>query len=127
MFGDKFNKKRPNKRPRTEDLEATTTSTTTAATGNIQIIEADSQGKFVRLFNSGTKVSWKYHWVSLIDELRAEKIITFEPKVVKTTARNMKTHKICKLRTAIFSSFYNISRPNVVILLTLRCSFWLWG
>ncbi len=80
MFGDKFNKKRPNKRPRTEDLEATTTSTTTAATGNIQIIEADSQGKFVRLFNSGTKVSWKYHWVSLIDELRAEKIITFEPK-----------------------------------------------
>jgi hypothetical protein len=59
VFGDKFNKKRPNKRPRTEDLQATTTSTTTAATGNVQIIEADSQGKFVRLFNSGTKVCMK--------------------------------------------------------------------
>ena len=42
-------------------MEATTTSTTTAATGNIQIIEADSQGKFVRLFNSGTKVSRNYY------------------------------------------------------------------
>lgn len=60
VFGEKFTSKRPNKRPRTEDLQATTTSTTTAATGNIQIIEADSQGKFVRLFNSGTKVGWQY-------------------------------------------------------------------
>ena len=49
--------------------------------------------------------------------LRAEKITTFEPKVVKTSARNAKIYKICKSRTAIFSSFYNISRPNFVILL----------
>ncbi len=40
--------------------------------------------------------------------LRAGKITTFEPKVVKTSARNTKTYKIGKLRTAIFSSFYNI-------------------
>ena len=63
VFGDKFNKKKPNKRPRTEDLQATTTSTTTAATGNVQIIEADSQGKFVRLFNSGTKEEMMGGWI----------------------------------------------------------------
>lgn len=56
VFGEKYNKKRPNKRPRKEDMEAKTTSTTTAATGNIQIIEADSNGNFIRLFNSGTQV-----------------------------------------------------------------------
>ena len=50
--------------------------------------------------------------------LRAEKITTFEPKVVKTFACNTKTCKICKLRDAIFSSFYNI-----VILLILICFF----
>ena len=56
--------------------------------------------------------------------LRAEKITTFEPKVAKTSARNANVYKICKLRTAIFSSFYNISRLNFVILLILlRCSF----
>ncbi len=52
--------------------------------------------------------------------LRAEKITTFEPKVVKTSARNTKTYKICKFRTAIFSSFYNISRPNFGILLIFK-------
>ena len=45
------------------------------------------------------------------------------PKVVITSARNTKVYKICKLRTAILSSFYNISRPNFVILPISRCSF----
>lgn len=31
--------------------------------------------------------------------------------------------KICKLCKAIFSVFYNISKPNHTILLVLRCSF----
>ncbi|XP_028399231.1 lamin-B1-like [Dendronephthya gigantea] len=63
VFGDKYKAKRPSKRPRTEDLQATTTSTTTAASGNIQIIEADNQGKFVRLFNSGTKEELMGGWI----------------------------------------------------------------
>ena len=58
VFGDKYKTRRANKRQRTEDLHATTTSTTTSASGNVQIIEADNQGKFVRLFNSGTKVMY---------------------------------------------------------------------
>ena len=55
--------------------------------------------------------------------LRAEVLTTFGSKVVVFSARNTKIYKICKLRTAIFSAFYNISRPNFVILLNLRCSF----
>ncbi len=57
--------------------------------------------------------------------LRAKvlKETTFGLKVFVFSARNTKIHKICKLRTAIFSAFYNISRPNLVILLILRCSF----
>ena len=34
-----------------------------------------------------------------------------------------KYNEIYKLRSAIFFTFYNISRPNVVILLIARCSF----
>ena len=37
--------------------------------------------------------------------------------------RNTKVYKICKLRKRIFSVFYNISPPNLVILLILTCSF----
>ena len=48
--------------------------------------------------------------------VRAEKIPTFEQKVVKISTRNTKVYKGCKLCTAIFSSFYNS-------LLILRCSF----
>lgn len=66
VFGEKYKAKRPNKRQRTEDLQATTTSTTTSATGNVQIIEADSQGKFVRLFNSGTKVIYYVLCISIV-------------------------------------------------------------
>ncbi len=46
--------------------------------------------------------------------LRAEVLTTFGSKVVIFSARNTKIYKICKLRTAIFSIFYNISRPNFV-------------
>ena len=35
-------------------------------------------------------------------------------------------YKICKLRKAIFSTFYNISQPNFTILLNVGCSFKLW-
>ncbi len=49
--------------------------------------------------------------------LCAEVLTTFGSKVVIFSARNTKIYKICKLRTAIFSAFYNISRPNFVILL----------
>ena len=51
--------------------------------------------------------------------LCADVLTTFGSKVVIFSARNTKIYKICKLRTAIFSAFYNISRPNVVILLML--------
>jgi hypothetical protein len=39
---------------------------------------------------------------------RAGKITIFELKVVIFTARNTNIYKICELRRAIFSSFYNI-------------------
>ncbi len=58
-----------------------------------------------------------------ISVLRAEKITNFEPKVVKTSARNTKKYKICKTRTAIFSAFYNILRANFVSLLILKMFF----
>ena len=41
--------------------------------------------------------------------LRAEVLTTFGSKVVIFSASNTKIYKICKLHTAIFSSFYNIS------------------
>ncbi len=44
-------------------------------------------------------------------------------KVVQISARNTKVYKICEICRAIFSSFYNISRPNYAILLILICSF----
>ena len=41
--------------------------------------------------------------------LRAE--IATRPKMVAISARNIKVYKICKLCKAIFSAFYNISKP----------------
>ena len=55
--------------------------------------------------------------------LRAEVCITFGSKVLQTSARNTKVYRIHKICRAIFSAFYNISRPNFAILLTLSCSF----
>jgi hypothetical protein len=43
----------------------------------------------------------------------------FEPKMVTISARNTNILKICKLRKAIFSVFYNISWPNFAILLVI--------
>ena len=37
--------------------------------------------------------------------------------------RNTKVYKICKLCKRIFSVFYNISPPNLAILLILTCTF----
>ena len=37
--------------------------------------------------------------------------------------RNTKVYKICKLCKRIFSVFYNISPPNLAVLLILTCSF----
>ena len=44
-------------------------------------------------------------------------------KMVTFSARNTIIYKICKLRRAIFSVFYNISPPNFAILLILTFSF----
>ena len=44
--------------------------------------------------------------------LRAEIVTIFEPKMVTISARNTNILKLCKLRKAIFSVFYNISQPN---------------
>ena len=59
--------------------------------------------------------------------LRAEIPTTFlphlGPNVVGISERNTKVYKICKLGNAVFSSFYNISRPHFAILLILVCSF----
>ena len=59
--------------------------------------------------------------------LRAEIPTTFGPKcgrnVLGISARNTKVYKIFELCKAIFSVFYNISQPNIVILLILVCSF----
>jgi hypothetical protein len=55
--------------------------------------------------------------------LREEIVTIFEPKMVTISARNTNILKICKLRKAIFSVFYNISLPNFAILLISLCSF----
>jgi hypothetical protein len=55
--------------------------------------------------------------------LRGEIVTIFEPKMVTISARNTNILKICKLRKAIFSLFYNISQPNFAILLISLCSF----
>jgi hypothetical protein len=55
--------------------------------------------------------------------LRAEIVAIFEPKMVTISARNTNILKICKLRKAIFSVFYNISQPNFALLLISLCSF----
>ena len=51
----------------------------------------------------------------------AELCTTFRPKVVQISARNTKLYEIRKFCWAIFSAFFNISRPNFAILLFLRC------
>jgi hypothetical protein len=48
---------------------------------------------------------------------------TFGPNVVVISACNTKVYKICELCKAIFSAFYNISKPNFAILLISVCSF----
>ncbi len=48
--------------------------------------------------------------ISVIIVLRAEIVTTFAHGNI--SARNAKTYKICELRKAIFSVFYNISRLN---------------
>ncbi len=55
--------------------------------------------------------------------VRTEICTTFEPKMVQISAYNTKVYKICEIYWAIFSSFYNISRPNLTILLILSRSF----
>jgi hypothetical protein len=55
--------------------------------------------------------------------LRAEIVTIFEPKMVTISARNTNILKICKLRKAVFSAFYNISQPNFAILLISLFSF----
>ena len=50
------------------------------------------------------------------------KLIPTSRKRYQFSLRNTKVYKIRKLCTAIFSSFYNISRPNFAILLILGCS-----
>ena len=59
-------------------------------------------------------------WASV---LRAEIVTIFEPKMVTISARNANILKMCKLRKAIFSVFYNILQPNFAILLISLCSF----
>ena len=44
----------------------------------------------------------------------------FSSKLVTFSARNTNIYKICKLRRAIFSVFYNILPTNFAILLVLR-------
>ena len=46
-------------------------------------------------------------------------LLSFEPKVVQTSACVTKVYKLCEICRAIFSAFYNISRPNFAILLIL--------
>jgi hypothetical protein len=45
--------------------------------------------------------------------LRAEIVTIFGSKMVTISARNENIYKICKLRKAIFSLFYNI--PNQIL------------
>ena len=54
--------------------------------------------------------------------LRAEIVTIFGSKMVTISARNINILKICKLRKAIFSVFYNILQPNFAILLILISS-----
>ena len=54
--------------------------------------------------------------------LRAEIVTIFGSKMVTISARNTNILKICKLRKAIFSVFYNISQPNFAILVILISS-----
>jgi hypothetical protein len=54
--------------------------------------------------------------------LRAEIVTIFGSKMVTISARNTNLLKICKLRKAVFSVFYNISQPNFAILLILISS-----
>ena len=51
--------------------------------------------------------------------LRAEICTTFGLKVVQISARNRNVYKIGKFCKAIFSQFFNISRPNLALLIFL--------
>ena len=47
--------------------------------------------------------------------LQAEICTTIGVKVVQISARNTKVYKISKFCKAIFSAFFNISRPNFAL------------
>ena len=49
--------------------------------------------------------------------------INFSSKMVTFSLHNTNIYKICILCEAVFSMFYNISPPNLAILLILGCSF----
>ena len=55
-----------------------------------------------------------------------EKLIPTSRKRYQFSVRNTKVYKNRKICKAIFSSFYNISRPNFAILLILGCSSMPW-
>ena len=57
--------------------------------------------------------------------LRAEIVTIFGSKMVTISTRNINILKICKLRKAIFSVFYNILQPNFAILLILISSLFI--
>jgi hypothetical protein len=60
---------------------------------------------FVKL-GKNSLVNFVYDYMFV---LRAEIVTIFGSKVVTISARNTNIYKICKLRKAIFSVFYNIS------------------
>ncbi len=87
-----------------------------------EVIKTTTFGSKVLIF------SLRFYGTSLDVEnfLKGLKCLSIEWKLYTFRhffARNTIVYKICKLRTDIFSLFYNISRPNFVILLILRCSF----
>ena len=51
--------------------------------------------------------------------LQAEICTTFGVEVVQIFARNRNVYKICKFCKAIFYAFFNISRPNLALILFL--------
>jgi hypothetical protein len=52
---------------------------------------------------------------------RAEIATIFGPNVVAISVISARNTKVYKIRMAIFSAFYNISQPNIAILLILVC------
>ncbi len=49
-----------------------------------------------------------------------EKLIPFSQYWYEFSVCSTKTYKVCKLHRVIFLTFYNISQPNFVILLTFK-------